>query len=91
MPFTYLGLPLGTTKPSVQDFCPLLNRIERRLSGFNRLLSYDGRLILVNAALLYPHSICAASKSLHRWLDKLICIGNTAFGARGISKEKAPA
>jgi hypothetical protein len=31
MPFTYLGLPLGTTKPSVQDFTPLLNRVERRL------------------------------------------------------------
>ena len=33
MPFTYLGLPLGTTKPSVQDFTPLLSRIEGRLSG----------------------------------------------------------
>ena len=51
MPFTYLGLPLGTTKPSVQDFSPLLNRIERKMSGFSRLLSYDGRLILVNAIL----------------------------------------
>jgi len=35
MPFTYLGLPLGTTRPSVQDFTPLLSRMERRLSGFN--------------------------------------------------------
>lgn len=51
MPFTYLGLPLGTTKPSIQEFTPLLNRIERRLSGFSRLLSYDGRLILVNSVM----------------------------------------
>jgi len=51
MLFTYLGLPLGTTKPSVQDFSPLLNRIERRMSGFSRPLSYDGRLILVNVVL----------------------------------------
>jgi hypothetical protein len=51
MPFTYLGLPLGTTKPTVHDFTPLLNRTKRRLSGLSRLLSYDGRLILVNSVL----------------------------------------
>jgi len=33
MPFTYLGLPLGTTKPSILDFSPLVTKIERRLSG----------------------------------------------------------
>jgi hypothetical protein len=51
MPFTYLGLPLGTTKPSVQDLTPLLNRVERRLGGISRFLSYDGRLIVVNSVL----------------------------------------
>jgi hypothetical protein len=32
MPFTYLGLPLGTTRPSVEESPPppLLKRIERR-------------------------------------------------------------
>jgi hypothetical protein len=30
MPFTYLGLPLGTTKPSIVEFSPLLNRIEKK-------------------------------------------------------------
>jgi hypothetical protein len=30
MPFTYLGLPLGTTKPMVQDFMPVLSRIEKK-------------------------------------------------------------
>lgn len=38
MPFPYLGLPLGTTRPSIQDFSPLLNRIERRLSGISKML-----------------------------------------------------
>lgn len=51
MPFTYLGLPLGTTRPSIQDFNPLMCRIERRISGFSRMLSYQGRLILVNSVL----------------------------------------
>jgi mannosylglycoprotein endo-beta-mannosidase len=51
MPFTYLGLPLGTTRPSVQDYLPLVSRIERRLMGITPLLSYAGRLTLVNSVL----------------------------------------
>lgn len=51
MPFTYLGLPLGTTRPRVQDFSPITNRIERRLGGISKMLSYQGRLILVNSVL----------------------------------------
>lgn len=33
--FTYLGLPLGTTKPKVVDFYPLTDRIERRVLLFS--------------------------------------------------------
>ena len=29
IPFTYLGLPLGTTKPTLQEFSPMLTRIEK--------------------------------------------------------------
>jgi hypothetical protein len=32
MPFTYLGLPLGVSKPRLQHFLPLIHRIERRLA-----------------------------------------------------------
>lgn len=49
MPFTYLGLPLGTTRPSLLEFTPLLSRIERRLFGVSKFLSYHGRLTLVNS------------------------------------------
>jgi hypothetical protein len=31
MPFTYLGLPLGTTRSSMDDYLPLLNRVEKRM------------------------------------------------------------
>uniref|UniRef100_A0A0A9BCU8 Uncharacterized protein n=1 Tax=Arundo donax TaxID=35708 RepID=A0A0A9BCU8_ARUDO len=31
LPFTYLGLPLGLTKPRIEDFLPLVHRIEKRL------------------------------------------------------------
>ena len=55
MSFTYLGLPLGTTKQSIQDSTPLLSRIEGRLSGINKFLSYHGWLILVNSVFCPPH------------------------------------
>ena len=45
LPFTYLGLPHGTTRPAVVDFLPLVCRIERRMAGISSLLSYHGRLI----------------------------------------------
>jgi hypothetical protein len=51
MPFTYLGLPLGTKKPVIQDFMPLLSRIGKRLMGIAPFGSYAGRLTLVNSVL----------------------------------------
>jgi hypothetical protein len=51
MPFTYLGLPLGTTWPSLEDFIPLINKIKRRMIGLNQLLGYHGRMLLVNLVL----------------------------------------
>jgi hypothetical protein len=29
LPFTYLGLPLGTTRPFVEEFAPLLARMKK--------------------------------------------------------------
>jgi hypothetical protein len=61
MPFTYLGLPLGTHRPAFQDFMPLMNKIEKRLNGISKMLSYQGKLILVNSVfLLCQPFICAA-------------------------------
>ena len=37
MPFTYLGLPMGTTKPRMEDLTPLMDRVERRLSACSSL------------------------------------------------------
>lgn len=49
--FTYLGLPLGLTKPKVEDFFPLVQRVERRLSSCASYLSYGGRLTMINSVL----------------------------------------
>lgn len=48
-PFTYLGLPLSINKVKIEDFCPMLQRIERGISGCSTLISYDGRLQLINS------------------------------------------
>ena len=49
LPFTYLGLPLGTSKPKIKDFLPLIQRVDRRLANCASFLSIGGRLTLVNS------------------------------------------
>jgi hypothetical protein len=51
MPFTYLGLPLGTTKPTVQDLMPLVDRIERKVSATFLMMNYSVRVTVVNSLL----------------------------------------
>ena len=41
---------MGTTKPRMEDLTPLMDRIERRLSACSSLLSYTGRLEMINSA-----------------------------------------
>ena len=47
--FTYLGLPLSDHRLRVEDFNPICQKIERRLSGCSSMLSYDGKLLLARA------------------------------------------
>ena len=51
MPFTYLGLPMGTTRPSIHDLSPLVHRIERRLSANSCFLNQGSRLQLLQSVL----------------------------------------
>jgi hypothetical protein len=44
LPFTYLGLPLSITKPSVAHFWPLVSKCERRLVNFSSFLTEAGSL-----------------------------------------------
>jgi hypothetical protein len=50
-PFTYLGLPMGITKPKVEDHAPLANKIERRITVMANWLSMAGRATLVDSAV----------------------------------------
>jgi hypothetical protein len=51
MPFTYLGLPMGSTKPRIEHFAPLMDRAKRQLTTISSLLTLARRLQLVNSAL----------------------------------------
>ena len=51
MPFTYLGLPLGTTKSSIQDLMPLVCTMERRMTSTLVLMSYGAKLSLLNTMI----------------------------------------
>ena len=44
LPFTYLGLPLGTTRPRIIDLMPLVDSIERMLSVSYAMLNQGSRL-----------------------------------------------
>jgi hypothetical protein len=39
MPFTYLGLHVGTTKPTIAELSPLVCRLERKLTSSSSFLS----------------------------------------------------
>jgi hypothetical protein len=60
-PFTYLGLPMGTTRPRMVDFMPLVDRLERRLTASSTFLAYGGRLQLISSCLssMPIHFLCA--------------------------------
>ena len=49
--FTYLGLPIGTTRPRFQDLTLVMDRAERRLSACSFMLSYSGRLEMLKSAI----------------------------------------
>jgi len=77
LPFTYLGLPMGTTKPRVEHYAPLMNRTERRLTATSNFLTHAGRLQLVNSVLssLPTYAMCSLQVPAAVW--------NTSIGQEG--------
>jgi hypothetical protein len=51
LPFTYLGLPLGLTKPSIKHFLPMVQRVQRILCGIADFMNYGGKLLMVKSVL----------------------------------------
>jgi hypothetical protein len=76
MPFTYLGLPLGMTKPLINDLSPLVSRLERKLTSSSSFLPQGAHLQLINSTLasLPLHFLCTLSlpPGLTKQFDKII-------------------
>jgi hypothetical protein len=60
LPFTYLGLPLGTRKPRVEHYGPIMSKIDRKLTATSNFLTHAGRLQIVNSVLssLPTYTMC---------------------------------
>lgn len=65
LPFTYLGLPLGLTKPRVEDFLPLVTRCERRLASTSLFLSQAGKLQITNSVFTSLPTFFMCTFNLH--------------------------
>ena len=74
LPFTYLGLPLSITKPTIADFWPLVSKCERMLVTISSFMSQAGRLQMTNVVLsaLPTYAMCAylLPKTVIRQIDK---------------------
>ncbi len=66
LPFTYLGLPLGTARPKVINFAPLVDRVERRLTTSSMFLPQGGRLTLINSILSSIHVLSTTACHSHQ-------------------------
>jgi hypothetical protein len=72
----YLGLPLTSGQPSIQDCMPLVHRMEKRLVSTSLFLTQGGKLQLVNSTLssLPTFYMCAISIPINilNQIDKYI-------------------
>jgi hypothetical protein len=59
--FTYLGLPLGLSKPKVIDFSALVSRCERRLAATSTFLNQAGRLEVTNSIFTALPTFCMST------------------------------
>ena len=89
MPFTYLGLPMGSTRPKVADLMPMVSRLDHRLSGIASLMSYSGRLVhLKSMVVALPiFAMCCIRVPL-TILDHFEKSAGTSFGMVRISIKK---
>lgn len=72
LPFTYLGLPLGLTKPKVEDFTPIVSKCERRLIITYTFLNQAGRLEITNTMFTSMTMFHLCTFRMHKTVIKQI-------------------
>ncbi|XP_022003012.1 uncharacterized protein LOC110900430 [Helianthus annuus] len=76
LPFTYLGLPVGSKIGVVRNWKPVIERFESKLSTWKaRILSFGGRMTLIKAVLdnlpTYYFSLFSAPVHVIIYLEKV--------------------
>jgi hypothetical protein len=72
-PFTYLGVPLHFSKLRKEDLQPILDKIIKRIAGWmGKLLSYRGRLVLLQVSTASIPCICSRFSSFINGLLRLL-------------------
>lgn len=67
LPFTYLGSPLGLSKPKVTDFSPLVTKYERRLIATMTFCNQTGHLEISNSEITTMPTFAMSIFHLHAW------------------------
>ena len=94
LPIRYLGVPLVDRRLRIQDWHPVIEKVETRLAGWRaRLLSRGGRLVLLKAVLAaiptYFMSIFRMPARVRRQLEQLMrgffWLGSRPEESRGVA------
>ncbi|GKE16059.1 hypothetical protein Tco_1423636 [Tanacetum coccineum] len=90
LPFSYLGLPIGSNMGRIENWKVLIDHFKARLPGWKaNLLSSGGRLTLIKSVLgslgIYYLSIF---KSLEGVTKVLKCLHALFFGGASVEKKK---
>ncbi|KAL0289916.1 UNVERIFIED_CONTAM: Retrovirus-related Pol polyprotein from type-2 retrotransposable element R2DM [Sesamum radiatum] len=73
LPITYLGVPLVSSRLSVAVCYPLIQKVDRKLAGWNHLnLSFAGRVQLIKSVLSSLHTYWASVFILPKAVLKII-------------------
>ena len=90
-PIKYLGIPLHYEKLSKEDIQPLIDKILKRIAGWRgKLLSYRGRLTLIQACLASIPIYLLSFFKFPKWAVEMIntqmanCLWNDFEGNRKI-------
>ncbi|GJS31236.1 putative RNA-directed DNA polymerase, eukaryota, reverse transcriptase zinc-binding domain protein [Tanacetum coccineum] len=92
LPFSYLGLPIGSNMGRITNWTTLIDRFKARLSGWKaNMLSSGGRLTLIKSVLgslsIYYFSIFKAPEAVIKQLESLRA--SFFWGASGDKKNLA--
>jgi hypothetical protein len=68
LPFTYLGLPLSTTKPMKEFFLPLIQCIQRILHVCTMYLNYGSKLRMVTSVISSFSMFYLFSLKIYWWV-----------------------